>query len=142
MKRLARNRYFRLRRAEATRELTAAELRFIDRLELRDPTVLGLWESESGAIRALFDSRLEPEPTEGFTLRILRCHRVTSTRAKVQYWAPAFVGATLAAVALLAMLQIMANSSVPKNAEMPGGAAAQRSDRTIQFLPENALQDR
>lgn len=142
MNRFAQSRYFRLRRAEAHRELTPAELKFVDQFELKHPASADLWEAETGAMEALRGATLNPKVSEGFTLRVLRLHRVTVTRAQVQYWTPAFLGAALAAVALLAMLQIMASSTVPKNSEMPNGAAAQRTDRTIQFLPENALQDR
>ncbi len=85
----------------------------------------------------LYESRLEPEvDSERFDRRLLRNIRVTSAKASFQYWSPAIVGASVASMALLALLQMLANSSSMKPIRILNGDAAQKVDSITVDLPE------
>lgn len=63
---------------------------------------------------------LEPAIDDAFNTRVLRRWRVHRTKSSVWYWSPALVGASVAAVALLAVLQLIANSREIRPINVPG----------------------
>lgn len=60
------------------------------------------------ALNMLRESRLEtPDAGLGFNRRVMRRARISSIRAGLSYWSPAIYGASIAAVALIAALQLL-----------------------------------
>ena len=59
------------------------------------------------AMEFLRSSVIEPEPDPTFESRFIRRWRVERRARTVSYWMPAVVGAVVASVALLAVLQIL-----------------------------------
>ncbi len=73
----------------------------------------------------LLNSRIEPEIDEArFNLKVSRHFRLQMTRQSVTYWTPALVGASVASVALLALLQLLGSSSNMKPIRLLNGDAA------------------
>lgn len=72
------------------------------------------------AMAALRDGAIEPAVDDSFDTRLLRLWRVQRTRSSIWYWSPALVGASVAAVALLAVLQLIANSRDIRPINVPG----------------------
>jgi hypothetical protein len=69
-------------------------------------------ESQSNlALNMLRASALEPEPMPAYEDRLLRRLRLQHVRASFNYWSPAFFGAAIAGVAILAALQMITQSS-------------------------------
>ena len=66
------------------------------------------FEAESGAI---------------FEERVMRRWRVTAARESVRYWSPAFVGAAIAGLTVLAALQLVSNRQGMPSTSAPGGEA-------------------
>ena len=68
-----------------------------------------------------------------FEERILRRWRVQSTRESVRYWSPAFLGAAIAGLTVLAALQLVTNRPQVPFSTHPGGEA--RLERMGEQLP-------
>ncbi len=96
------------------RLLSSRERSFMD----RHRAVCGECEraewSGAMALNMLRESSMEPVFGAGFEDRVLRRHRVQTVRASLGYWSPAFLGASIAMVAILAGLQM-----VTRSAELP-----------------------
>lgn len=75
---------------------------------------------------AIGDDELDNGPV--FEDRVLRRWRVQSTRESVRYWSPAFVGAVLAGLTVLAALQVVSSRPIVPGTTNPAGEA--RLDRT------------
>lgn len=85
----------------------------------------------------LLEARIDPSVDEPrFKHRLLRKHRVEQAKSSVQYWSPALIGASVASMALLALLQLLANSSSMKPIRILNGDAAQRVDSISVDLPD------
>ena len=72
-----------------------------------------------------------------FEERILRRWRVQSTRESVRYWSPAFMGAAIAGLTVLAALQLVTNRPMIPNTSNPIGEA--RLERGGELYPEIEL---
>ncbi|MBL8060566.1 MAG: hypothetical protein JNK63_07630 [Chthonomonas sp.] len=95
--------------------------------ELEEPFLDGL----------LKESRIEPIVNEEkFNRDILRLNRVGIVKRSFVYWSPAIVGASVASMALLALLQMLTSSSNMKPIRILNGDAAQRIERPSVPLPE------
>jgi hypothetical protein len=70
-----------------------------------------------GALRA---NALDPRVDGAFDTRVLRKWRVYRTKASIWYWSPALAGASVAAVAVLAVLQVLAHSREIRPIHVPG----------------------
>ena len=68
-----------------------------------------------------------------FEERVLRRWRVQSTRESVRYWSPAFMGAAIAGLTVLAALQLVTNRPTMPNTSSPIGEA--RLERGGDQLP-------
>jgi hypothetical protein len=68
-----------------------------------------------------------------FEERVLRRLRVQTTRESVRYWSPAFVGAVIAGITVLAALQLVSNRPNTPNSTNPPGEA--RLNRELGRLP-------
>ena len=71
-----------------------------------------------------FDSGLQ------FEERVLRRLRVNNTRESIRYWSPAFVGAAIAGLTVLAALQLVANRPGMPATSNPAGEAQLRKPNT------------
>lgn len=70
---------------------------------------------------------LEPAVDDSFNTRVLRVWRVRRTKSSIWYWSPALAGASVAAVALLAVLQLIANSRDLRPINVPGAEVRRES---------------
>lgn len=65
----------------------------------------------------------EMDNSRVFEDRVLRRWRIQSTRESVRYWSPAFLGAVLAGLTVLAALQVVSNRpTIPGSVNPPGEA--------------------
>lgn len=95
--------------------------------ELEEPFMDGL----------LKEVRIEPEvDEEKFARDVLRLNRVGMVKRSLVYWSPAIVGASVASMALLALLQMLTSSSNMKPIRILNGDAAQRIEQPSVQLPE------
>lgn len=86
------------------------------------------------ALDLLAESRLEPAMSSGFDARTIRRWRLARAKSSAAYWSPAVIGASVAALAVLAILQIITHSS-----EMPTlkpTAEQGRNELTAPLLPD------
>jgi hypothetical protein len=92
------------------RNLTEREMRFMEKH--RAACHECAFEEKQGALalNMLRQASLEADSTPHFDERVLRLHRIRSVRASLGYWSPAVLGATIAVIAVLAGLQLVANS--------------------------------
>lgn len=127
MIRIGKARYLHLRAAELDRPLTARELRFVERYRSRHPECRLEDSLEEIGLDALRGLAVEDMPDgTTFDRRVIRRWRVQSMKQTARYWTPAVCGAAVAAIALLAMLQILSSAQNPKSLATPG-AEAQRA---------------
>jgi anti-sigma factor RsiW len=75
------------------------------------------------ALEFLKTSAIEPEPDPTFESRFIRRWRVERRARTVSYWLPAVVGAVVASVALLAVLQILFAAPVREKVDLKGREA-------------------
>ncbi len=75
------------------------------------------------AMDFLRSSAIEPEPDPTFESRFIRRWRVEQRARTVSYWMPAVVGAVVASVALLAVIQILFASPVKRDIDLKGREA-------------------
>ncbi len=99
-------------------------------------------EASAMALNMLREARLEDGGSgHGFNRRVLRRFRLSSMRGSFQYWSPAIYGATIAAVALIAAIQLLARSS-----ELPvfraAGADARRIHLDAPLFPSGPIANR
>lgn len=75
------------------------------------------------AMEFLRSNVIEPEPDPTFESRFIRRWRVERRARTVSYWMPAVVGAVVASVALLAVLQILFAAPVRDKVDLKGREA-------------------
>lgn len=83
------------------------------------------------ALNMLRMAAVEDEPMESglqFEERILRKWRVQSTRESVRYWSPAFVGAAIAGLTVLAALQLVSGRPGIPSTTHPAGEVRLQQD--------------
>ena len=90
----------------------------------------------------LRDNRLDPEAggevdVERFNVRLLRNWKVANGRSSIRYWMPAFIGASIASLSLLAALQMLSQPASMQPIRQLKGDAAQRFE--IRDVDMNAL---
>ena len=111
MIRLRCRRFWRLKHQERDRELLPRESAYL--VSHRSACSQCAEEEALGgiALDLLVGASLEPNPSVGFDRRTLRRWRVRRARASAAYWSPAMIGASVAALAVLAALQMLTHSS-------------------------------
>ena len=75
------------------------------------------------AMEYLRTSAIEPTPDPTFESRFIRRWRVERRSRVVSYWMPAVVGAVVASVALLAVIQILFSSPIKRSIDLQGREA-------------------
>lgn len=94
------------------RLLTSQEREFMARHRAVCPACVRQEEASALALNMLRESRLEsPLPGGQYETRLMRRLRVQTVRIGMVDWSPAFLGAAIAAVALVSALQMLARSS-------------------------------
>ncbi|MBN9501191.1 MAG: hypothetical protein BGO01_14190 [Armatimonadetes bacterium 55-13] len=88
---------------------------------------------------AAFDDEVQDSFEPQFEERILRKLRVQSTRESVRYWSPAFVGAMIAGLAVLATLQLVPNRPSLPSSNRPEGTAYRTRGERLPTLDINKL---
>ncbi|MEA2554533.1 MAG: hypothetical protein QOJ65_2709 [Fimbriimonadaceae bacterium] len=83
------------------------------------------------AMNMLNSAALEPEISENFDERVLRNLRVSRRPVSLAYWSPAFAGAAVAVLALVAALQLLSRTPVQMNQADRGAYNYQRDAQVI-----------
>ena len=78
------------------------------------------------ALNMLRASAMDPEEAPAFEARLLRRLRLQTVRAGFNYWSPAFFGAAIAGVAILAAMQMITNSANLPSLPLNSGNEARR----------------
>jgi len=94
------------------------------------------------ALNMLREAKLDAEnPGDSFDARLIRRVRVQAVRASMQYWTPAVCSAAIAAIALVAGLQLLGRTAdLPVFS--PGAADARRIQVSAPDFPVLPLRDR
>jgi hypothetical protein len=108
------------------RELSEQELDFIDSHKIACDLCAEIGRSSLQSLAALRGLDLDQLPSPGFDRRVLRRHEVRTLAESLSFWAPALVGAAIAGLAFLAVVQsITKPSSLP--AFRPQASEARRT---------------
>lgn len=137
MIRMGRSRYEALLTIEHDRPLTARELRFMERYRAKHPECeqFEALEEEGFALLRNLAMDSEIEAPQQFERRVIRKFQVQSVRATATYWTPAICGAVVAAVTLLAMIQLLGRSAT-MNPLSVTGSEARRSEPAKPVFPD------
>lgn len=92
-----------------------------------------LWAAETMAMNLLKSEPMEFEPSPGFDQRLVRMIRVERAKSTWAYWVPAFCGAAVAALAILATMQVIDSSGKENNERIQGASARAEIERPIIF---------
>lgn len=131
--------FFRLNREQEVRDLTASEQNFLDAYGEDHSELAEEWESERLAMNFLRGQVIQHEPSEGFETKILRQHRVSAVKHSISYWSPAIVGGSIAAIAALAILQVLVHSRETRATFKPGESEARNSSQPLAFPSNSAI---
>ncbi|MCW5937923.1 MAG: hypothetical protein KIT11_11530 [Fimbriimonadaceae bacterium] len=80
-------------------------------------------EKLEGLFEVLRENALDPDVGEQFDRRVLREWRLRSATKTIRFWTPALMGAAVAAMAVLAVLQLLLASPDVPRAELHGQEA-------------------
>lgn len=108
---LRKRRFWRTLQAADERELNASELIFLNACRQDDPVVAAEEEAQQVCLAALRACVIEPDDDPTFDRRLMRRYRIERMKARAEYWSPAVVGAAVAAIAVLAFLQVLTGPS-------------------------------
>ena len=72
----------------------------------------------------LKDSAIQPEVKPTFDLSVLRKHRVATAKRTFNYWSPAILGAAIAGMAAVSLLQILTAPSQRPYINLPRDSTA------------------
>lgn len=96
---------------QTDRLLSTKELDFIDRHRASCPACQAVERQGALALSMLRGSAIEPELAPNFNDRVMRRLHVRSVQDSVRFWSPAFIGAVVAALLVLASLQLVSHST-------------------------------
>lgn len=85
-------------------------------------------QQSQNAMNLLGAATIEPEISEAFDESVMRAARLQRRRASVQAWTPAFAGAAVACLAIIAALQMISQSSVGAGDYQGTGTAIRLED--------------
>jgi anti-sigma factor RsiW len=96
-------------------------------------------EADAALFAAFRSCALDPVPSSEFD-RKLAAKRLLAERSRTfRFWAPAFVGATLAGVAALALVQLLATAPAQRRPSLQGHEAHRAE---LPLIPTDAALDR
>ncbi len=128
-------RFERLSSDALDRELCVAELAFLDEHRFACDACRRTEEQGALALNMLRQLTLEPETDEGFDRRVMRRVQTQTVREGFRYWSPVAIGAALAMVGVLAVVQLaLRPDSIPERGSPAG--EARRLDRVYPAVPE------
>ena len=117
------------------RPLRAGEERFMERHRAACSTCHQTDLNQHLALNMLRASALSPEPEDSFDRRLVRRARLQGVRAQFSYWSPTAIGATIATVLVLSILQVVARPGGVPERDNPAGAAM-RTDARLPLIPD------
>lgn len=113
------------------RELTPRELDFYRKHREVCFTCMRYEQQGTNAMNMLTSAAMEPEISDNFDERVLRMLRKQPKRLALNYWSPVFAGAAVAALAVVATLQLIARTPVGQWKQNPNqGAYRYNEDST------------
>lgn len=107
----------------------------MDWMRARRPDLVEKERAEDEAMTALRLSVVRHDPGPSFDTQLFRRYQVVSAKSSVAYWSPAMIGATVAAVAVLAVLQLLTRSSELQRIDV-AGTEVRRDVRSTTIFPE------
>lgn len=129
-------RFERLSSDALDRELSVTEFAFLDEHRFACDECRRTEEQGALALNMLRQLTLEPDADEGFDRRVIRRVQTQTVREGFRYWSPVAIGATLAMIGVLAVLQVaLRPDSIPER-NSPSGEA--RLDRGYPAVPDLA----
>ncbi|HRI42661.1 MAG TPA: hypothetical protein PLL78_01080 [Fimbriimonadaceae bacterium] len=120
-----RRKYVALLNERQDRVLTEREEAFLDRYRADHPECVAEESLHDEGFAMLRGLGLDEDPAapERFEHRVIRRWRVQSVKDTAAYWSPAICGALVAAIALLAMFQLVGRSSTMPPIDVTGNEA-------------------
>ena len=124
------------------RELTARESEFMDRHRQVCPACQQSEQHFAAGLNMLRAAALDPEAPSSFEDRVIRRLKLNKARESLGYWAPAFAGAAIACLTIVAALQMITRASDLPQFSMPRGEAMRYmpSDDYPQFILQQVRQ--
>jgi hypothetical protein len=123
LKLLGCRKYRKLSYVRRDRELSVGEELFLE----KHLTVCNTCELEASygmiALDLLKQITLEAEPKPNFNDRLLRRLKIENLKTSARYWSPAFIGAAVAGLVVLAALQMIAQPSQLPSLHLRGNEA-------------------
>lgn len=122
---IGRRKYVALLNEQQDRDLTAREVAFLERYRANHPECAAEESLQDEGFAMLRGLGLDEDATapERFEHRVIRRLRVQSVKDTAAYWSPAICGALVAAIALLAMFQLVGRSSTMPPIDVTGNEA-------------------
>jgi hypothetical protein len=120
-----RRKYVALLNEQQDRPLTEREEAFLARYRAAHPECLeeeALHDEGFAMLRGLASDE-DHGAAERFEHRVIRCYRIQKVKDTAAYWSPAICGALVAAIALLAMFQLVGRSSTMPPIDVTGNEA-------------------
>ncbi len=122
-------RFARLLDLSDDRTLSERETSFLDAHRAQCLACRVREEQAAQSLNLLREATLEPDVSDSFNGRILRRYHARETADGLRYWSPALIGAAVAGVAALAVLQVVTRGSSLPQVRVPG-AESRRYDAT------------
>ena len=113
-------RFARLLNEQEDRELSARDEAFLEEHRSKCASCRSQEEQAFQSLNLLRSAVLEPDVSDSFNGRVLRRYRSRQTAEGLRYWSPALVGAALAGVAALAVLQVVTRGNHLPQVRVPG----------------------
>ena len=142
MKGWTERRFWRLVRLADERPLSPRQQRALDQLRIQRPDLAAIEAAEEEGLSFLRAQTLDPEPTPDFDQRAIRVIRLSIARQRARAWSPAFVGAGIAALAILAALQLITAPPTQGKVDVSLTEARRAPDATGLFPEIRSAQNR
>lgn len=110
-------------RLRATEEATPAQAEWLARHESACARCAEAAEGMQMALAGLRAAALDPEPSEGFDDRLAMRFELYRRSRTLRFWAPAIVGAALAGVAALAIVELLSTAPEHRQPVLDGHEA-------------------
>lgn len=117
---------------------TSKDMKFLDEHAEQCVECALVRETMADALHSLEASVISSEGSDGFEHRVIRRYRVESSTRSLAFWSPALIGAAVAAVALLAVLQMLISGPDLKPIDIRGQEASRQTTPPLPAYSESA----
>ncbi len=122
------------------RPLTHSEAGFVERHRMACDSCRRTEENQSFALNMLRAAAIDDVPETNFDLRLIRRVKVQTIRESFSFWSPMAIGATVAMVLMLAVLQVVYKPTGIPQRNSPSGEAHRVTDSPMipTFAPDTS----